>query len=53
MVEPAIPDRQLAESLQGIAQRLQQIDKQMREQERRLEQILADGQIAVRNVGKG
>ncbi len=53
LVEPAISDGRVAESLQGIAQRLQQIDKQMREQERRLEQILADGQIAVRNVGKG
>ena len=49
----AVEDGKISESLEGIAQRLKQIDKQMREQEQRLEQILTDGRIAVRNLGKG
>ena len=51
-----IPDDGLAESLESISQRLQEIDQQMREQERRLDQILTDGQLTVSTVstlGKG
>lgn len=51
--EPVVQDRRIAKNLLTIARRLQQIDKQMQEQERRLEQILAGDEVALRNVGKG
>lgn len=53
VAEASVQDGRIAETLSSIAQRLKQIDEQMREQERRLDQILTDGQLSVRNIGKG
>lgn len=51
--EPPSRHGGIAENLASITDRLKQIDEQMREQERRLEQLLTDRQITVQNVGKG
>ena len=53
VAEASVQDGRIAETLLSIAERLKQVDEQMREQERRLDQILADGQLSVRNIGKG
>ena len=52
-VETGDQDDNLVRNLEVISKRLQEIDEQMREQERRLDQILTDGQVSVGTVVKG